>query len=413
MQHICTVSCHAVRMASTDRKTVVGLDIGTTKIAVAVGEVCGDAINILGYGTRPSRGLRKGVVIHSENTIASVIDAVADAEAMADRNISGVYTSISGHLQCLISHGIVAVKNGCVEPADVSRVIEAAASVAVPTDRAIIHVSPHGFILDGEEAWNPVNKQGVRLEVHAHVVTAKKTSIQNLTECCQRCGLHVIELLPQALASGLAVLHEEEETTEQYALIDLGGGTTDLAIFTHGSPLHTSVLPVGGNYITRDIATGLRTPSAEAEKIKQRWGCAMTAMVKASEEIVVPSVGGRPPRTISRQVLCEIIEPRVEELVGLASREISMSGSSCSGAVITGGVAKLRGVKEAVQTKLGEQARCGLPRGFAKLPEPLDSPAYAAVLGLVRYGARHNNSGDEPALAFVFALDRELQLEAG
>ena len=394
------------------RNTVVGLDIGTTKIAVAVGEVSGNAINILGFGTKPSRGLRKGVVTHLENTVASVIDAVADAEAMAGRKISGVYTGISGYLQGLNSHGIVAVKNGRVDPADVSRVIEAAASVAVPPDREIIHVAPHGYVLDGEKTRRPLNKQGVRLEVQAHVVTAKRTSIQNLRECCQRCRLHVIEFLPQALASGEAVLHEEERTPES-ALIDMGGGTTDVAFFTHGYPVHTSVLPAGGNYITRDIATGLRTPCAEAEKIKRRWGCAMTAMAKASEEIVVPSVGGRPPRTTSHQVLCEIIELRVEELVGLVNREISMSEMTIVGAVITGGVAKMRGVKEAVQTELGVQARCGSPWGFGKLPEPLNSPAYAAVLGLVRYGANRNGNGDEPVEASVLALDRRFQLEAG
>lgn len=393
------------------RNTVVGLDIGTTKIAVAVGEVSGNAINILGFGTKPSRGLRKGVVTHLENTVASVIDAVADAEAMAGRKISGVYTGISGYLQGLNSHGIVAVKNGRVDPADVSRVIEAAASVAVPPDREIIHVAPHGYVLDGEEARNPVNKQGTRLEAQVHLVTAKRTSIQNLTECCQRCRLHVIEFLPQALASGEAVLHEEERTPES-ALIDMGGGTIDLAIFTHGYPVYTSVLPIGGNYITRDIATGLRTPSAEAEKIKQQWGCAMPTMVEAGEEVVVPMVGGRPPRTISRKVLCEIIEPRMDEMLGLVNRETSTSEMTIAGAVITGGVAKMRGVKEAVQTELGVQVRLGLPHGISKLPEPLNSPAYAAVLGLVRYGAKRSGVGGEPAEASVHALDRRLPLEA-
>jgi cell division protein FtsA len=380
-------------MAKRD-ELIVGLDIGTTKIAAIVGEVSEEGIDIIGIGTAPSRGLRKGVVTHIDNTVTSIRRAVEEAELMAGCEISSVYAGIAGgHIRGFNSHGIVAVKDGEVRTADVNRVIDAAKAVAIPMDREIIHVLPQDFVVDGQDGIKePLGMSGVRLETKVHIVTAAVTSAQNIIKCCHRCGLQVADLVLQPLASGEAVLHEDEKELG-VALIDIGGGTTDITIWSDGSIVHTSVVPLGGNHLTNDIAVGLRTPSAEAEKIKQRWGCSLTSMVDPEEQIEVPSVGGRAPRRLSRQILCEIIEPRVEEMLLLAQREIAKTGYEdllASGAVITGGTTILEGMPEIAEELLGLPVRRGSPRGIGGLVDVVRSPKFATSVGLVLRGVHQS-----------------------
>ena len=380
-------------MAKHD-ELIVGLDIGTTKIAAIVGEVNEEGIDIIGVGTHASRGLRKGVVTHIDNTVASIKRAVEEAELMAGCEISSVYAGIAGgHIRGFNSHGIVAVKDGEVREADVARVIDAAKAVAIPMDREIIHVLPQDFVVDNQDGIKePLGMSGVRLETRVHIVTALVTSAQNIIKCCHRCGLQVADLVLQPLASAEAVLHEDEKELG-VALIDIGGGTTDITIFCDGSIVHTSVLPLGGSHLTKDIAVGLRTPEVEAEKIKQRWGCATTAMIDAQDEIEVPSVGGRAPRKLPRRILCEIIEPRVEEMFALAQREIAKTGYEellASGAVITGGTTILEGMPEVAEEILGLPVRRGIPRGIGGLVDVVRSPKFATSVGLVLHGAKQS-----------------------
>jgi len=376
---------------------IVGLDIGTTKIAAIVGEVAEEGIDIIGIGTHPSRGLRKGVVTHIDNTVASIRRAVEEAELMAGCEISSVYAGIAGgHIRGFNSHGIVAVKDGEVRQSDIARVIDAAKAVAIPMDREIIHVLPQDFVVDGQDGIKePLGMSGVRLETKVHIVTAAVTSAQNIIKCCHRCGLQVADLVLQPLASAEAVLHPDEKELG-VALIDVGGGTTDITIFCDGSIVHTSVVPIGGNHLTNDIAVGLRTPSADAEKIKQRWGCALTSMVDPDEQIEVPSVGGRPARHLSRRILCEIIEPRVEEMFMLAQRELAKTGYEellASGAVITGGTTIMEGMPELSEEMLGLPVRRGSPRGIGGLVDVVRSPKFATSVGLVLHGARQTEQG--------------------
>jgi cell division protein FtsA len=371
---------------------IVGLDIGTTKIAAIVGELSEDGLDIVGVGTAPSRGLRKGVVTHIEHTVQSIKRAVEEAELMAGCEISSVYAGIAGgHITGMNSHGVVAVKDGEVRSTDITRVIEAAKAVAIPMDKEIIHVLPQDFIVDGQDGIKePLGMSGVRLETKVHIVTAAVTSAQNVIKCCQRCGLHVSELVLQPLASAEAVLHEDERELG-VALIDIGGGTTDISIFVDGSIVHSSVITVGGNHISNDIAVGLRTPSVEAERIKQKFGCALTDMINPAEEVEVPSVGGREPRRLSRRVLCDIIEPRVEEIFMLVQREIAATGYAdllASGAVITGGAAILEGMPELAEAVLDKPVRRGAPRDVGGLVDVVRKPNFATGVGLVLHGAK-------------------------
>lgn len=385
-------------MAKHD-ELIVGLDIGTTKIAAIVGEVTEEGIDIIGVGTHPSRGLRKGVVTHIDNTVSSIKRAVEEAELMAGCEISSVYAGIAGgHIRGMNSHGIVAIKDGEVKSEDMARVIDAAKAVALPMDREIIHVLPQDFVVDEQDGIKePLGMSGVRLETKVHIVTAAVTSAQNIIKCCHRCGLEVADLILQPLASAEAVLHEDEQELG-VALIDIGGGTTDITLFSEGSIVHTSVVPIGGNHLTNDIAVGLRTPSVEAEKIKQRWGCALTSMIDPKEEIEVPSVGGRAPRKISRQILCDIIEPRVEEMFLLAQREIAKAGYDellASGAVITGGTTILEGMPEIAEEILGLPVRRGFPHGIGGLVDVVRSPKFATSVGLVLRGAKQMGAGHQ------------------
>lgn len=372
---------------------IVGLDIGTTKIGAIVGEVVEDGVDIISVGTSPSRGLRKGVVINIESTVESIRKAIEEAEAIAGIQIDSVTTGIAGgHIRGLNSHGICALKDGEVRPIDVEKAIDAAQAVAIPLDREVIHVIPQEFVVDEQDGIkDPIGMSGVRLEAKVHIVTAAVTSAQNIVKCANRAGLNVNDIVLEQLAAAEATLSPEEKELG-VAIIDIGGGTTDLAVFSGGSLVHTAVLSVGGNHITNDIAVGLRTPTVEAEKIKQRHGSALSSMVGREETIEVASVGGRSDRVLSRQILSEIIEPRIEEIFTLIKQEIAKSGYEdllASGIVLTGGSALLEGMPELAEQIFNLPVRRGIPRGIGGLIEVVKSPLYATGVGLVLHGSRH------------------------
>ncbi len=371
---------------------IVGLDIGTSKICAVVGEVRPDGrVDIVGMGSHPSIGLRKGMVINIENTVNSIKEAIEEAETMAGCEISSVYAGIAGgHIKGFNSHGIIALKNREVTKKDIERVIDAARAVAIPMDREVIHTLPQEFIVDDQAGiTDPLGMSGVRLEVKIHIVTGAVTSAQNIIKCANRAGLDVYDIILESLASSEAVLSDEERNLGA-ALIDFGGGTTDLAVFSQGSIKHTSVLTLGGDNLTNDIAIGIRTPFKEAEKIKIKYGCGITSLIGRDETIEVPSVGERAPRTISRELLGEILEPRVEEIFTLIYQEMVRSGYDdlvTSGVVATGGSSLLPGVPEILEQVFNMPARVGYPANVGGLKEIVDSPMYATAVGLVLYGA--------------------------
>ncbi len=372
---------------------IVGLDIGTTKIACIIGELNNDGLDIIGVGTHPSTGLRKGVVINIDATINSIKKAVEEAELMAGCEVNTVYAGIAGgHIKGFNSHGIVAIKDKEVRPADLARVVDAAKAIAIPMDREVIHVIPQEYIIDDQDGIRePIGMSGVRFEAKVHIVTGSVTSAQNIIKCANACGLDVADIVLEQLASSEAVLSEDEKELG-VAVVDIGGGTTDIAIFSGGSIVHTAVLSVGGSHLTNDIAVGLRTPMAEAERIKQRYGCGMTNRVSPDETIEVPSVGGRPPRVLGRHILAEIIEPRVEEIFSFVAREIRNSGCEdliASGVVITGGTTILEHMPELAEEVLGMPVRRGLPTGVGGLVDVVRNPKFATGVGLVMYGAQN------------------------
>ena len=372
---------------------VVGLDIGTTKICAVVGEVAGDQVNVIGLGTFPSKGLRKGVVVNIESTVQSIKKAVEEAELMAGYPITSVYAGIAGgHIKGINSHGVIAVKNREVGSNEVKRVIDAASAVAIPMDREVIHIIPQEFIVDGQDGIkDPVGMSGVRLEGRVHIVTGAITSAQNIIKCANRAGLDVDDIVLEQLGSSEAVLSPEEKDLG-VAIIDIGGGTTDLVIFSNGSIKHTAVFSVAGSHITNDIAMGLRTPVEEAEKIKLRYGCSLISMVRKDETIEVPSVGGRKPRVLSRQTLAEIIEPRVEEILTFVYDEVVRAGYGkliASGVVLTGGSAILDGMPELAEQIFNLPVRRGTPMGIGGLVDLVNSPMYATGVGLVLYGSKN------------------------
>ena len=377
---------------------VVGLDIGTTKICAIVGEVKDDGrIDIIGIGSHPSRGLRKGVVVNIESTVESIKKAVEEAELMAGVNITAVYAGIAGgHIKSFNSRGVIAIKNREIAKSDIDRVIDAAKAVAIPLDREVLHVLPQGFTVDDQDGIKePLGMSGVRLEADVHIITGAVTSAQNIVKSCNRAGLDVLDIALEPLASSFAVLSADEKELG-VAVVDIGGGTTDIAIFLEGGIWHTAVLSIGGNHLTNDIAVGLRTPAGEAEKIKKKYGCALTTLVRDDETIEVPSVGGRPPRVLSRQVLTEIIEPRVEEIFGLCLREIRKTGFEeriASGVVITGGTSIMDGMPDAAEKVMELPARRGLPANIGGLVDVVNSPMYATGVGLVLFGAQEMRSG--------------------
>jgi len=372
---------------------IVGLDIGTTKICAVVGEVTENKINIIGIGTHPSIGLRKGVVVNIESTVGSIQKAVEEAELMAGCEISSVYTGIAGgHITGFNSRGIVAIKGTEVTPQDVERVIDAARAVAIPMDREVIHVIPQEFMIDDQGGiQNPVGMSGVRLEAKIHIVTGAVTSAHNIVKCANRSGLDVCDIVLESLASGEAVLDEEEKDVGT-ALLDLGGGTSDLAIFSAKNIKHTFVLSLGGNNLTNDISIGLRTSMADAEKIKKKYGTCVTRNISADESIEVPGMGGRKPRKLPRQILGEILEPRMEEIFSLIKREVFRSGMDkivTSGLVLTGGSSLLEGVTDVAEMVFDLPTRLGTPKGIRGLIDVVNNPMYATGVGLVIYGARN------------------------
>ena len=369
---------------------IVGLDIGTTKVCAIVGEETEDGVDIIGVGTYPSKGLRKGVVVNIDATVEAIRRAVEEAELMAGCDIAAVYAGISGsHIEGLNSHGIVAIKEKEVKETDVARVIDAAQAVALPLDREVIHVLPQEYIVDHQDGIkDPMGMNGVRLEAKVHMVSASIASGQNIIKCANRCGLSVEALVLEPLAASRTVLSADEKELG-VVMIDIGGGTTDIVVFSGGSLVYTSVLPLGGNHVTNDIAVGLRTPAVEAERIKQKYGCALGSMVRADETIEVPSVGGRKPRVLPRQILTEIIEPRLEELFSLVKKRLRDSGveeALGSGVVITGGTSLLEGMPELAEQVFDMPVRRGLPKGVGGLVDVVKNPMYAAAVGLVLYG---------------------------
>ncbi|MEW6266478.1 MAG: cell division protein FtsA [Thermodesulfobacteriota bacterium] len=371
---------------------IVGLDIGTTKICSVVGEITSRGVDIVGIGMHPSAGLRKGVVVNIERTVDSIKRAVEEAELMAGCEISSVYAGIAGgHIKGFNSHGVIAVKSREVTEADVDRVLEAARAIAIPTDREVIHTIAQEFIVDDQDGiQDPRGMSGVRLEAKVHIVTGAVTSAQNIIRCAHSAGLDVCDIVLESLASSEAVLTPEEKDLG-VALIDFGGGTTDLAIFARNSIKHTAVLALGGINLTNDIAIGLRTPMQAAEEIKKKYGCCLSSLINKDEVIEVESVGGRKTRRLSRQVLGEILEPRVEEIMALINREIVRSGFDdqvTSGVVITGGAAMLEGVPEVAEQVFDLPVRRGYPLNVGGLTDVVNNPMYATAVGLVLFGVK-------------------------
>lgn len=375
-----------------EENIIVGLDIGTTKICAVVGEISHGDINIIGTGTSPSIGLRKGVVVNIESTVESIKKAVEEAELMAGCEISSVYAGIAGgHITGFNSRGIVAIKGPEISQSDVDRVIDAARAVAIPMDREVIHVLPQEYIVDEQTGiQNPVGMAGIRLEAKIHIVTGAVTSAHNIVKCANRSGLDVCDIVLESLASGEAVLTSEEKELGT-GLLDLGGGTSDLAIFSGKNIKHTFVLSLGGNNLTNDIAIGLRAPLIEAEKIKTKYGTCLSSTINSEETIEVPGMGGREPRKLPRQILAEILEPRMEEIFTLVQREIyraGMENAINSGIVITGGTALLDGITDVAEGIFNLPTRLGRPSGISGLVDVVNNPMYATGVGLVLYGAR-------------------------
>lgn len=369
---------------------VVGLDIGTTKVSVVVGEITNDGVDIIGIGSHPSRGVRKGVIVNIEATIESIKKAVEEAELMAGCDIASVYASVSGsHIRGINSHGIVSVKDKIITERDIDRVIDGASAVVLPMDREVIHVIPQEFVVDDQkDITEPLGMAGTKFEANVHIVTASIACIQNIVKCANRCGLNVNEVVLSPLASSEAILTNDEKDLG-VVVLDIGGGTTDIVVYSGGAVVHTASLPLGGNHITNDIAVGLRTPALEAEKIKQKYGCALANLVHKDETIDVPSVGGRKSRVLSRQILADIIEPRMEEIFEIAKNEIVRSGleeAVASGIVISGGVSGLHGLSELAEQVFDFPVSRSHPRGVGGLVDVIKSPIFSTAVGLVIYG---------------------------
>jgi len=370
---------------------IVGLDIGTSKIVTVVAEVTPEGrMQIIGTGSHESRGLKKGVVVNIDTTVNSIQRALEEAELMADCKISRVYTGIAGsHIKSFNSHGMVAIKDKEVTQFDIDRVIETARAVNIPTDQQILHILTQEFIIDGQEdVREPLGMSGMRLEVKVHIVTGAVSAAQNIVKCVRRCGLEVGDLILQPLASSLACLTEDEKELG-VALVDIGGGTTDVAVFTQGAIRHTAVIPIAGDQITNDIAMALRTPTPEAEDIKLRYGVAMQRLAGAEEMIEVPGIGDRGPRSMSRQALAAVIEPRIEELFSLVQQSLRESGYEellSSGIVLTGGSANLPGMVELGEEMFSMPVRVGSPKYEGSLADVVKSPRHSTAIGLLYEG---------------------------
>ena len=378
----------------TEKNLIVGLDIGTSKVVAIVGEVLADGeLEVVGIGSHPSRGLKKGVVVNIESTVHSIQRAVEEAELMAGCQIHSVYAGIAGsHIRSLNSHGIVAIRDKEVSSTDVERVIDAARAVAIPADQKILHILPQDFVIDNQEGIRePVGMSGVRLEAKVHMVTGAVSAAQNIIKCVRRCGLEVDDIILEQLASSYSVLAEDEKELG-VCIVDIGGGTTVIAVFTEGAIRHTAVIPIAGDQVTNDIAVALRTPMQHAEEIKIKYACALTHMASAEESIEVPSVGDRPPRQLARHTLAEVVEPRYEELLTLIQAELRRSGFEdliASGIVLTGGSAKIEGLVDLAEEIFHMPVRLGSPQYVTGLVDVIRNPIYATGVGLLLFG--HHN----------------------
>jgi len=377
-----------------DEKLIVGLDIGTSKVLAIVGEVSPTGeVEIVGVGHHPSRGMKKGVVVNIESTVQSIQRAVEEAELMAGCQIHSVFAGIAGsHISSFNSHGIVAIKDKEVGSGDIERVIEAARALAIPADQKVLHILPQEFIIDKQEGIRePIGMSGVRLEAKVHIVTGAVSAAQNIIKCVRRCGLEVDDIILEQLASSMSVLNDDEKELG-VCIVDIGGGTTDISVFTEGAIRHTAVIPIAGDQVTNDIAVALRTPTQNAEDIKKKYGCALTQLAHREDTIEVPSVGDRPPRKLSRQTLAEVIEPRIEELYGLIQAELRRSGFEDvlgSGIVLTGGSAKMEGMVDLAEEVFHMPVRLGVPQYVGGLKGVVQNPIFATGVGLVLYGAKH------------------------
>ena len=381
------------------RNLLTGLDVGTSKVCALVADASPEGeVALLGHGVAPCTGLRKGVVVNIEATVEAIRAALDEAEKTSGARVGSVVAGVAGpHIRGLNSHGIVAVRGGEVGPRDVERVIDAARAVAIPLDRQVLHILPQQFAVDDQEGVRqPVGMAGVRLEARIHIVTAAQSYGQNLSKCCERAGVTPTELLFEPLASADATLFPEERELG-VALIDVGGGTTDIIVFHSGAVMHTAVLPLGGNHLTSDIAAGIRTPATEAEKLKVAWGAATGQVVRRDQMVQVAGVGGRDPKAIARKLLADIIEPRMEEIFAMAQREIMRSGVAdnlASGVVLVGGTSLLEGTQELAERIFGVPVRRGLPVNLKGMPEELMKPMYTTAAGLILHqgdrGANHD-----------------------
>ncbi|MDI6785546.1 MAG: cell division protein FtsA [bacterium] len=372
----------------------VGLDIGTSKVCAVIGEEGEDGqVEIVGVGCTPSNGLRKGVVVNIDSTIRAIEGAISEAELMAGVDVNSCYVGIGGsHIKGLNSHGVIAISRGReVSQSDVNRVMDAAKAVAIPLDREVIHILPQQYIIDGQDGIkDPIGMSGVRLEVETHIVTGALASAQNIVKSVNRAGLGVEDIVLMPLASSNAILSEDEKELGT-VLVDIGGGTTDIAIFVEGSIWHTEVLSIGGNNVTKDISIGLRTPIVEAERLKVKYGSALASTVNSEDEVEVTGVGGRKNRSIPKKVLTEIIEARMEEIFNLINREIRMTGYEnliSTGIVLTGGGSMLKGISELAERIFDRPIRLGMPQSVGGLVDIVNNPAYTTAVGLVFYGMR-------------------------
>ncbi|MDO9478834.1 MAG: cell division protein FtsA [Pseudohongiella sp.] len=379
--------------AADNSNMIVGLDIGTSKVVAIVGELKADgSLNIVGIGSHRSRGLKKGTVVNIESTVESIQRAVEEAELMAGCRIHSVYAGIAGsHIRSMNSHGIVAIRDREVTRADIDRVIDAAQAVAIPADQRVLHILPQEYIIDSQEGVKePLGMSGVRLEAKVHLVTCAINAVQNIEKCIKRCGLQVEEIILEQLASSYAVLTDDEKELG-VCMVDIGGGTTDIAIFTEGAIRHTAVIPIAGDQVTNDIAMALRTPTDNADEIKIKYACALTQLASPGDMIKVPGVGERPARELSRQALAEVVEPRYDELFTLVKAELQRSGYEnlmAAGIVLTGGTSKMEGVIELAEEIFHMPVRIGVPQGVKGLADIVRNPIYSTGVGLLLYGVK-------------------------
>ncbi len=388
----------------SERRLIVGLDIGTSKVVAVVGELAAEnTIEVIGIGSNPSRGLKRGVVVNIESTVQSIQRAVEEAELMAGCEINTVFAGIAGsHVRSLNSHGIVAIRDKEVSRSDVDRVIDAARAVAIPADQRILHVLPQEFLVDSQEGIRePIGMSGIRLEAKVHLVTGAVSAAQNIVKCVQRCGLDVEDVVLEQLASSYSVLTEDEKDLG-ICLVDTGGGTTDIAVFRGGAIQHTAVIPIAGDQVTNDIAVSLRTPTQYAEEIKIKYACALSQLANPDETIEVPSVGDRPPRRLARQTLAEVVEPRYEELFSLVRDELRRSGFEeliAAGIVLTGGSSKMEGAVELAEEIFHVPVRLGVPQYVEGLVDVVRNPIHATAVGLLLYGMEATEAKADAAAA--------------